>query len=190
MASTLANALDFFRSFGLFDVLLPFLLVFTVVFAILEKTKILGSEDNKPKKNLNSMVSFVIALLVVAANKVVTALNIALPNIVLLLVISISFLLLVGVFSKTGELDFASKHVKWYAAFVVIIFIGVVLIFLDAIKTDTGGSWLETGWFYLTTRWESSAISAIIFLVVIIGAILYVTSSKSAEGSRTSKGEG
>ena len=68
MASTLNNAIQFFRDFGLFDVVLPFLLVFTIMFAILEKTKILGTEDKEghvSKKNLNSMVSFVVAMLVV-----------------------------------------------------------------------------------------------------------------------------
>jgi hypothetical protein len=44
MASTLSNALEFFRDFGFFDVLLPFLLVFTVVFAVLQKTEVLGKD--------------------------------------------------------------------------------------------------------------------------------------------------
>ena len=93
MASPLQNAIEFFKNFGLFDVVLPFLLVFTIVFAILEKSRILGLEHNLPKKNLNSMVAFVLALLVVATNRVVTALNLALPNIILMLVIVVSFLL-------------------------------------------------------------------------------------------------
>ena len=99
MASPLANAIEFLQKFGLFDIILPFLLVFTLVFAILEKTKILGVEDTEkktPKKNLNSMVAFVTALLVVATNKVVTTINAALPNIILLLVVSFAFLLLLS----------------------------------------------------------------------------------------------
>ena len=113
----------FLRDFGLFDVVLPFLLVFAIVFAILEKTKILGQEEGgAPKRNINSIVSFVIALLVVSTNKIVTALNEALPNIVLLVVILVSFLLLIGVFSKSEELDFYAKHKGWYRFFMVIIF--------------------------------------------------------------------
>jgi len=85
----LQNAINFFRDFGLFDVVLPFLLVFAIVFAILEKTRILGNEGSGdkavPKHSLNSTVAFVVALLVVATNKVVTAINAALPNVVLLL---------------------------------------------------------------------------------------------------------
>ena len=44
MASTLQNAIEFFKAFGLFDIVLPFLLVFTIIYAILEKTRILGHE--------------------------------------------------------------------------------------------------------------------------------------------------
>ena len=90
MASPLQNSIEFFREFGLFDVVLPFLLVFTIIFAILEKTRILGTVkikgDEVPNKNLNSMVSFVVALLTVATANVVRTINESLPNVVLLTV--------------------------------------------------------------------------------------------------------
>ena len=126
MVSPLGKAVEFLRDFGLFDVILPFLLVFTITFAVLEKTRILGSvkvhgtEDSIPNKNLNSMVSFSIALLVVATANIVRAINESLPNIVLLLVAAISFLILIGVFVK-DELDFANKHTAWNKSFIIIM---------------------------------------------------------------------
>ena len=81
MVSPLGKAVEFLRDFGLFDVILPFLLVFTITFAVLEKTKILGTikihgtDEYMPNKNLNSMVSFVVALLVVATANIVRAIN-------------------------------------------------------------------------------------------------------------------
>jgi len=58
MVSAFRGVVDFFGEIGLFDVVLPFLLVFTVVFAILEKTKVFGIEEIEGKKytrkNLNS----------------------------------------------------------------------------------------------------------------------------------------
>ena len=59
MAETvLGGAVDFLQDFGFFDVVLPFLLVFTLVFGILEKTKIFGTEKvgdkEYPKKNINT----------------------------------------------------------------------------------------------------------------------------------------
>jgi len=184
--SPLANAIQFFQNFGLFDVVLPFLLVFTMVFAILEKTMILGKEGGKenakPRKNLNSMVAFVIALLSVASNQVVTALQVAIPNIVLLMVISISFLMLVGTFATTGEFDLSSKHKGYYAAFVAAMLIGVILIFLYAVKLKSGESWLEYAYTYVMNSWGGSVVSSILLLAVIVGAIIFITYNKKEGG--------
>ena len=49
------------ESYGLLDALLPFLLIFTVIFAIMQKTKFLG----EGKKNFNVVIALVIALIVV-----------------------------------------------------------------------------------------------------------------------------
>src|SRR3989344_6291980 len=174
MVSPLGNAVEFLRNFGLFDIILPFLLIFTIVFAILEKTRILGveSEEKKiPKKNLNSMVAFTIGLLVVATNKVVTAINGALPNVILLLVISFAFLLLISIFHKTGELDFKTAHGRWYMFFVFALFICVALIFLGSIPLDSGQTWLAFGWEYILNNWGGSVVSSFILLGVVLLAM-------------------
>jgi hypothetical protein len=177
MVSTpLEKSIEFLQNFGLFDVILPFLLVFTIIFAILEKTKILGvEEEGRPKKNLNSMVSFVIALLVVATNKIVTALKLALPNIVLLVIVVISFLILIGSFRKSEELEFSKDHPYWYKFFMVILFIAVIIIFLSAIQTDSGESWLSIGFVYLISNFSGTIVTSLIFLLVVLGAIVYIT---------------
>ena len=118
MASVLRGTIEFLQDFGLFDVVLPFLLIFAIIFAILEKTLILGKEsDGGPKKNLNSIVALVIALLFVSANKAVNIISTALPNIALMIVIAVSFLMMLGVFWKTEEFDFKDNESKWYVAF-------------------------------------------------------------------------
>lgn len=175
--STLSNAIQFFRDFGLFDVILPFLLVFTLVFALLEKSRIFGVEsDNKtPKKNLNAMVAFTIGFLVIATNAVVNTINTALPQIVLLLTLIVSFLLLVGAFLKgEGDLDFAENHKNWYQAFVGLIFVGVVLIFLGSIKTE-GSSWLAIIYDYVINNLSGAVVGAVVMLIVVILAIVFIT---------------
>ena len=47
MSSVFANAIQFLDRLGVYDVLLPFILVFAIVFAILERTKVLGTEKMK-----------------------------------------------------------------------------------------------------------------------------------------------
>ena len=193
MASPLGSAIEFLREFGFFDIVLPFLLVFTLVYAILEKTKILGTvkikDESIANKNLNSMVAFVIGLLVVATANVVRAINESLPNIILLAVVSFSFLILIGVFMKSEELDFSNKHKGWYKAFVILIFIGVVAIFLNSIYTISNGqeySLLIVVLNYILTGWDTAVFGSIIMLIVIIVAIILITKS----GNKEKKKEG
>ena len=170
MVSPLQNAIDFLKEFGLFDIVLPFLLVFTIVFAILEKTRVLGIEkdDKTPKKNMNAMVAFVFALIVVTTNKIVTTINKALPNVVLLLVVFVSFLLLIGLFSKSEELDFKNKHPRYYAFFVFIILATILLIFFGSITNNNGESWLSFILNYVSSNFEGSIVSTVIFLGVLL----------------------
>lgn len=50
---------------GFTDVILPFILVFTVVFGVLQRSKVLGvTAAGKPKTNLNAMVAFVMGFFV------------------------------------------------------------------------------------------------------------------------------
>ena len=186
MPSPLQNAINFFKDFGFFDIVLPFLFVFTIIFAILEKTKILGTEkdDGKtPKKNLDSMVAFVIAMIVVATNKVVSIINESLPNVVLLIVGFVSFLILVGTFWN-GQEDFMKSHKGWYKTFTIISFIFLIMVFLSAIKNDGGESWLSFGWNYMNDNWSGSVVSSFIFLIVLIFAIAYITAgNKKTQGA-------
>jgi hypothetical protein len=171
MVSTLQQSIEFMKDFGMFDVVLPFLLVFAIIFAILEKTFILGKEsDGAPKKNLNSIVAFVIAMLAVATNKVVSALNEALPNVVLLIIVSVSFLMMIGVFLKTGELDLHDKHKGWYTLFTILMFIGLLAIFASAIKFE-GVSALSL-LFNKLGSFTEPIFGTVLFLIV-IGAVLY-----------------
>ena len=179
MVTPLGKAIEFFRDFGLFDVVLPFLLVFTIIFAILEKTRILGTVkikgDEVPNKNLNSMVSFVVALLTVATANVVRTINESLPHVVLLTVIGLSFLIMVGVFMKTEEMDLRSKHRGIYMTFIIFMFVGVIAIFLNSIYDADGNSWLEILLFFITTQWSGAVVTSILFLIVMVVAIWFIT---------------
>ena len=180
MASPLQNAISFLRDFGLFDVVLPFLLVFALIFAILEKTKILGTEGkDQPKRNLNTIVAFVIAMITVATNKIVTAINTALPNIVLIIVAFVSFLMMVGTFYGSGEFNFAEKHKKYLAAFVGVSLILLIIILLDSLTLDSGKTWLDLILEYILGNLSGPVVMSIVFLLIAVGAIFYITASSN-----------
>lgn len=68
------EAVVFLDKVGMWDIVLPFIFVFTIVYATLEKTKVLGKEeDGTPKHRFNAMASFVIGFFVLIT---VDALNI------------------------------------------------------------------------------------------------------------------
>ncbi|MBW2975484.1 hypothetical protein KY366_07220 [Candidatus Woesearchaeota archaeon] len=106
MASRAYNLEEFVKivnSWGLQDVMLPFLLIFVIFFALLAKTKVLGED----KKKFNLIIAMVIALLVVIPHVMnrypsnfdpVDIMNQALPGISIVIVAAIGSLLIIGAF--------------------------------------------------------------------------------------------
>jgi hypothetical protein len=189
MATALGDAIQFLKDLGLFDVVLPFLLVFSLVFALLEKTRILGTEkidgDDVPRRSINTMVAFVIGLLVVATNEVVNIINAALPNVVLLIVAVVMFLMLVGAFYKEGEFNFADQHKGWLLGFMVVLVLLILIVVANSIETESGDTWLEVAWDGISSGGEgvgSAAGAAVIFGVIAIIAIFIVVRKPSTGG--------
>lgn len=189
-ATTFRGALEFLDKIGVYDVILPFLLIFTIVFAILEKTKVLGTEEIKgvkyTKKNLNSIIAFAVAFIVVASTRLVAAINQIMANIVLLLLLSISFLLLIGSFFKEDE-DVYLKEGPWRTFFMLLMFVGIVIIFLNSFTvssdhiSDEGelvcradSSWLSCGWSWLMMHWQTNFVATIVLLVFIVLFMYYI----------------
>jgi len=182
MVSAFRGAVDFFERLGIYDVVLPFLLVFTVIFAILERTKIFGTEKIEGKeftrKNLNAMAAFVIALLVVASSQIVSTINKGLAKVVLLLMVLISFLLLIGTFfGKDEEVKLTGGWRTWGMGAVGV---GILLIFANEL------GWLEPAWDYMTGGWNNSIVGSIILILLIVIFMAYVTAApkKEKEGEK------
>lgn len=181
MADTaLRGVFEFLEKVGLFDIVLPFLLVFTIVYAILEKTKVFGTEEIEgkryPKKNLNATAAFVISFLVVASSRLVEVITTVSANVVILLLLAILFLMLVGSFFKEGE----PVHLTggWNVLFMIIMFIGIVLIFLDAL------GWLEDTWQYVGISGQGNVVGAIILIVIVILFIMAIVKDPSKPAAK------
>jgi|SRR3989338_559008 len=170
MVSAFRSVIEFFNEIGLFEVVLPFLLVFTIVFAILEKTKVFGTETIEgkkyPKKNLNATASFVIAFFVIASSKLVEIITTVSSFTVILLMLSVLFLLLIGSFMKEGEGVFLSG--SWQYFFMILMFVGIVLIFVFAL------GWWDQLWGFLRFGKSGDTVGAIVLLVIIFLFVWYV----------------
>jgi len=170
--SSFRAVIGFMDKLGVYDVILPFLLVFTIVFAILEKTKILGMQkigsEEIGKKNLNATVAFVVAFFVVASAQLVSVVSEVMSNVVLLLILAVCFLMLVGVFYGDKEFNFATTHSNWLKFFMVLMFVGIVLIFLNALD------WLKYI-FELFEHWNAEWALTIFFFLILIGFMVWIT---------------
>jgi len=184
--STLGNAIAFLQDFGLFDVILPFLLVFTLVFAVLEKTKIFGMEGTHSRKNLNAMVAFSIAFFVTASVNIVTAFQVALPWVSLVLVILVSFLLLSGVmFEETSTKNIWSlfgadtKLTKWLIGIVGVV---VLIIFANAFGV------LDYLYGFFQGGDNSTLVTSLIFLLLLVAAMWYAIGPKGTTTPPAARG--
>ncbi len=157
----LQNALALLESYGIRDVILPFILIFTLVYAVLFKAKLLGE-----RKNFNVVVALVIALAVVIPHvtgtyppevDVVNIINTALPQIALVLVAIISVMILVGIWG--GESPWANLT----GLIVFIALISVVYIFGSA-----AGWWPFFGFLSFLSDPDVQALLVIIFVFGLI----------------------
>ncbi len=186
MATPFRDIIDFFAQIGVFDVVLPFLLVFTVVFALLERTKVFGIEkvDGKEytKKNLNSAAAFVISFLVVASSELVEVITKVSSQFVVILFLIVLFLLLVGSFFKEEPYAFFLEKGGWRTTFMIIVFLGLALIFLDALNL------LDKVFRFFRGNDTGDLVGSALLLIVIIIFITYVTSDRMGGGGSSSGG--
>jgi hypothetical protein len=184
--SVFGESIQFLAKLGVYDVVLPFLLVFTIVFALLEKTKVLGTEKGKEdrdytKKNLNAMVAFVTAFFVVASTQLVAVINKTLSQVFILLLLIVCFLMLAGAFhQQTKEGFFLTGGYK--NIFMVIVFVSIIAIFLNAL------GWLEVIYGFLKDNWNASYVAAVILIAVIVGFMAWIM--KDPDTGKETKKEG
>lgn len=143
------------------QVVLPFLLVFTIIFAILQRTKILG----EGKARIDAITSLVIALIVVAYGYATDIIVTLMPFLAVSAIIILVFMILYG-FIASGEkgVDFS----KFKIPFGVIIGIAIIA----AVLISTGYWNTVVGWF--TGNNSNALVTNIIFIAIIIGAIAIV----------------
>jgi hypothetical protein len=183
--TVLGGVIEFFGKIGIFDVVLPFLLVFTMMFAVLERTKVLGTEgkDKNPRKNLNAMVAFVVAFLVLASGRLVAAVTSVSSNIIILVMLAVFFLLTMGAFHKEGELGEKGIEGTWRTIFLIMMFIGVIVIFMNALTVDDGRTWWDYSIDYLDAHWDSTAVASIALIIAIVAFVWFMTKSPSEKGA-------
>ena len=144
---------DWFDTAGGFDVLLPFLLVFTIVFAVLEKTRILGED----KKNFNVIIALVVGALLVSQTALVEIINLFIPRVSLFIVIGLMLMLLIGLFGGGGE---------WtgfmFSIAAIVSVIGIIWALLPTYYSAD-----LPNWFQLEDQDKAVLLTIFVFILVI-----------------------
>jgi len=155
---------------------LPFLLIFFIVFGILEKTKLFGPD----KKQLNALIAFVIGLILIGA----TSPTLTISNLILFLTVAIVVLfvalLLWGFVAGEKGLKFenAPKALKWFIGIAIAVAVIVALLWALGTEATIFG---EISDFFFKSDWSKSFWTNISFVVVIIIALVLVL-KKTKEG--------
>jgi hypothetical protein len=168
---------EFFRqleSLGLTDALLPFLLLFTILFAVLQKSKLLG----KDKRNFNIIVATTISLMVVIPhvtgsyppNKdAIELINSVLPQVSIIIVAVLMALLLIGVFG--GSANWMGGSLSGWIA---ILAFGIIIYIFGAEANIWANLPQKFSW------WGTDTSSLVIIILVFAVIIWYITKEPSA----------
>ena len=193
----MSGVLEFLETIGLFDILLPFVMIYVMVFALLERTKIFGTEKvvlqsgkevEMSKRNLNSIFAFAISFFAILSSQVVGAIARATGPIMLLLFIIVLFILLVSVFKQDSGMHDFSKGV-WMPVFITVIVISIILIAMNSIQTTGGETWMEVTWEYITDNTNTGFVGAIGLLLLLAGFVWWIGKEPKAKGDESSGGD-
>jgi len=169
LVTTITDVLNIWNQIGVFSYVIPFLLIFAVVFAILDKSQILGS--NKP---LMGIVSASIGLLSLQFDFVSEFFAVIFPRFGIGLSVFLTLLIFLGFFYPQGSDKQWKGKVTWIGWFVGI---GIVLWAFS--------SWDQWGYYSGFGGWFSEYIWALIVLGILIGVIIWIAKSGEEGKPRT-----
>ena len=167
-------ALQQWESIGVFDVLIPFILIFTIIFAILQKTKIL-----KGVKGVDAIVSMSIAFLAIINPAINGIMRSALEHTTIVIIVVISLMLLLGLI--WGE----QRPKAWN-------FIGGIIGFLFFIwilgrVADYYQMYYPGTMIFSSIWWTNNAPWIVPLIIIIIFAIIVISSGGEKDENKFEK---
>jgi len=141
--------------FGVFDLVLPFLLIFAIIFGVLSATNILGGN-----KGINLIISMVIGLMALRLGFVQAFFTELFPRFAIGLAALIIAVILIGLFIP-------KEHAKgWFVAFGVI---GAIIAFVVIAQTFNVLNYFGSYWWQ---QYAGTIITAILVIAAIIGVVI------------------
>lgn len=178
ISASFSNLASYFQAYGVMDFLLPFVLVFTIIFAVTAKMPLF-----KESKNFRVIIALVLALIFVVPHIVgsyplgydpVQVMNESLPSISLVAVAAIMLLLLLGIFGA----GFTDAAIPWIALLAIAF---VAYIFGASLQFWTGP--------YDVFSWWTPELTELIIVILVFGLIvMFITREPKSPGEKSSLG--
>jgi len=170
----IGNILAQWEQMGVFSYMLPFLLIFALIFGILSKLNLFGSASNK---SINAIIALASSLMALQFGVVTVFFQEIFPKLGVALSVVLVVLILVGLFGNPKDKPFMNT-LMWgsfgIAAFVAISSLGVF-------KGGATGELLG----FIPAYWWSRYGSLVIFALLII---IIIASSVKSQNSAEHKG--
>ena len=166
--ATITDILNSWNDIGVFSYVLPFLLIFAVVYAILQKSGVLDKN-----KTLDAIVAAAIGLLALQFDYVSTFFAVIFPRFGIGLAIFLVIMILIGFFYKNTD----EKKMQWIGW---VTGIGVVIW-----AWTSWDDWFGTSGLYGFGDWFGDYLWALIVLGIVIGLIVMIAKSSKSGNSTT-----
>ncbi|MDD9953750.1 MAG: hypothetical protein OXR66_05430 [Candidatus Woesearchaeota archaeon] len=184
--SAIENALLSLKDFGVYDILLPFILVFTVTFAIMDKVKVFD------ERKINGTIAFVLGLATIFPHvlwgtpdptdailtsglvDIVEVMNNALPNISVVVIAILMALLIVGVMGK--RITLGDNSLSGWVAFLAFVIVAYIF-------GSKAGWWSFPGFLRSLNNPDTLAL----VLVILVFAIVIWLVTRESDKERMTK---
>jgi hypothetical protein len=145
------------------ETILPFLLIFTIVFAILQKSKVLGDG----KRQLDAITALAIALIVISFAQAVGIILQMIPFLAVSLVVLLVLFILLGSFWK----DNIPKGYGTFLAAIVTVAVAIAILYFT-------GAWQWLLDLLYGRSGDSELLVNAIFIIIIAAAVVAVVWKK------------
>ena len=150
----LGEVINSLEQIGFFSLILPFLLLFAVVFAILSKIKVF-----EEKKGVNGIIAFVVALMALQLDFVSRFFTEIFPRVGVGIAIILIIIIFLGMFLPD----------EGWAKYTLLGIVGVVLVVI-LIQTAGALGWSAGSWWYDNWPLVAGIITVVVIIAVIVGA--------------------
>ena len=180
IVNPLRNAIDIIESFGFFNVILPFILVYALVYGVLIKTDLFNFKDSPQGQNVSNVIAMASAFFVVASTDIVNQMLGIIPQATFMLIVILFILMIFAMMGLESWFGTGSNMSNFYKVPIAAIILGVFLLMIDAgsptgipILRQINELLLGQGAFGLATPEALGTLIGVALVVLVPVAVVY-----------------